>query len=58
MVKWTQKVLMYTKPIIYLVNGLKVIAKHCLNWVFFHDDLCYCVEYSNAKNQVEIFKNL
>jgi hypothetical protein len=36
------------------VKGLKVVAKHCLNWISFHDDLCYYVEYLNIENQVEI----
>ena len=55
MVKWTKKVLQYTKPIISWVKGLKVVAKRCLNLISFHDDLCCCVEYSNVENQVEIF---
>ena len=48
MVKWTKKVLQYTKFIIIWVKGLKVVAKHCLDWTSFHVDLCCCVEYSNV----------
>ena len=55
MVKWTKRVLRSTKTIIFLVKGRKVVAKCCLNWTSFHDDLCCCVEYSNVENQVEIF---
>ena len=33
----------------FLVNGLKVVAKHCLNWISFHDDFCCCVEYSHVE---------
>ena len=56
MVKWTKKVLRYTKTIICGVKGLKVVAKRYLNWTFlFYDDLCCCVEYSNVECQVEIF---
>ena len=55
MVKWTKRVLRYANTIILLVKGLKVVAKHCLNWFFFYDDLCCCVQYSNVENQVEIF---
>ena len=40
MIKWTKKVLRYTKTIMFLVKGLKVVAKHCVNWISFHDDLC------------------
>ena len=57
MVKWTKKVLWYTKTLFVLVKGLKVVAKHCLNWIFPHDNLCCCVEYSNLENQDEIFNN-
>ena len=35
MVKWTKRVLRYANTIILLVKGLKVVAKHCLNWFFF-----------------------
>jgi hypothetical protein len=35
MVKWTKKVLQFTKTIMILVKGLKVVAKYCLNWNFF-----------------------
>ena len=35
MVKWTKKVLWYTKTIIFLVKGLKVVAKYRLNWIYF-----------------------
>ena len=54
MVKWTNKVLQYTTTIIFMVKGLKVVAKRCLNWISFHDDFRCCVEYSNIENQVEI----
>ena len=50
MVKWTKKMLRFTKTIIILVKGLQVVANHCLNWFSFHDDLCCCVEYSNVEN--------
>ena len=39
---------------IFGVKGLSLVAKRCLNWISFHDDLCCCVEYSNVENQVEI----
>ena len=39
MVKWTTKVLWYTKTIIDVVKGLKVVAKCCVSWIFIHDDL-------------------
>ena len=55
MVKWTKKMLWYTETIVFAVKGPKVVAKCCLNWISFHDDLCCCVEYSNIENQVEIF---
>ena len=45
----------HTKTIIFWVKGLKVVAKRCLDWISFHDDLCFCVEYSNVEDQVEIF---
>ena len=35
MVKWTKKVLRYTKTIIFLVKGLKVIAECYLKLGFF-----------------------
>ena len=35
MVKWTNIVLRYTKIVIVLVKGLKVVAKCCLNYMFF-----------------------
>ena len=56
-VKWAKKALRYTKTIIF-VRSLKVVAKRCLNWISFHDDLCCCVEYSNVETQVEIFNIL
>ena len=46
MVKWNKKVLRHTKTIIFLVKGCKVVAKRCLNWMYFHDNLCCFVEYS------------
>ena len=58
MVKWTKKVLRYTKTIIFLVKGLKVVVKRCLNWISFHDYIRCCVEYSNVENQTEIFNNI
>ena len=45
MVKWTKKVLRYTKTKIFLVKGLKVVAKRYLNWIVFYDDLYCCVKY-------------
>ena len=54
MVKWTKKLLRYAKNIIILVKCLQVVAKHCLNWYFFHNDLCCCVKYSNVEYRVEI----
>ena len=54
-VKWTKKVLRYTKTVNVLVKGLKVVAKRCFNWIYFHDDLCCCVEYSKVEHQVENF---
>ena len=45
MVEWTRKMLRYTKTIIFGVKGLKAVAKCCLNWISFHDDLC-CVVMS------------
>ena len=56
MVKWTKKVLRYTKTIICGVNCLKVVAKHHLTWNCFYDDLYFCVKYSKVEYQVEIFK--
>ena len=53
MVKWTKIVLRYSETIIYLIKGLKVVAKPYLNWN--HDDLYCCVKYSNVEYQVEIF---
>ena len=35
MVKWIKIMLRYTKIMIVLVKGLKVVAKCCLSWVFF-----------------------
>jgi hypothetical protein len=35
MVKWTKKVLWFTKTIFFLVKGLKVVAKHCFKLDFF-----------------------
>ena len=34
MVKWTQKVFWYTKIMMFLIKGLKVVAKCCLNGKF------------------------
>ena len=34
MVKWTKKMLQYTKTILFLVKGLKVVTKYCLDWDF------------------------
>ena len=55
MIKWTKKVLRYTKTIIFGIKSLKVVAKCCFNWISYHDDLCCCVEYSTVEYQVEIF---
>ena len=35
MVKYTEKVLMYARIIIFWVKRVKVVAKCCLNWIFF-----------------------
>ena len=51
MVKWTKKVVWYTKTIIVLVKGLKIVEKGCLNWILFDDDLYCCVIYSNVEYQ-------
>ena len=32
-IKYTQKVLWYTKTIKFIVKRLKVVAKYCLNWI-------------------------
>ena len=56
MVKYMEKMLWYTKTIIFLVKRLKVVAKCCLNWIFFHGALYCCVRYSNIEYQDEIFK--
>ena len=47
--KVDQKVLRYTQITMFLVKGLKAVAKCCLNWNSFHDDLCCCVEYLNVE---------
>ena len=44
--------LQLTKTILFLVKGLKVVAKRCLNWISFHDGLCCCVEYSNVESKL------
>ena len=44
----------YSKTIIFGAKGLKVVAKHYLSWIIFHDGLCCCVKHSNVENQVEI----
>ena len=55
MLKWTKKMLWYTKTILFfLVKCPKVVAKHYLHWISLHDDVCCCVEYSNVENHVEI----
>ena len=41
---------------IFLFKGLKIVEKCCLNWIYFQDELCCCVKYSNVDDQVEIFK--
>ena len=46
--------LWYTKIIIYLVKDLKIVENPCLYFISFHDDFCYCVEYSNVEDQAEI----
>ena len=56
MVKSTTKVLWYTKTIIDVVKGLKVVAKCCVSWIFIHDDLYVFVKYSNVEYQVETSK--
>ena len=47
--------LQHTKTIHFWVKGLIIVVKHCINWIYFHDDFCGCVEYSDVENQVEIF---
>jgi hypothetical protein len=54
-VKWTQTMLRYTKTMFFFVKSLKVVAKCCLDWIYFHDDLYCCVKYSKVEYQVEIF---
>ena len=56
MVKWTNIVLWYTKTIFVLVKVLRVVAKCCLIWIIFHNDLYCCVEYCNVEYQIDIFK--
>ena len=53
-----EKLLRYTKIIIFLVKHLKVVAKHFLNWIYFHGTLYCCARYSNIEYQDEIFKNV
>ena len=53
MVKWVKIVLWYIKTIIFLVkSSSKVLLK--LDF-FFHDDICFRVNYSNVEHEVEIF---
>ena len=55
--KYIEKVLQYAKIINVLVKRPKVIAKYCLNWIyFFHGALYCCVRYSHIEYQDEIFK--
>jgi hypothetical protein len=42
----------YTIAINVLVKRLKVAAKRCLNWIYFHEELYY----SNIEYQDEIFE--
>ena len=35
----------YTIAMNVLVKCLKVVAKHCLNWISFYGDLYCCVKY-------------
>ena len=55
-IKYTEKVLLYTKSMMFLVKRLKAIAKCCSNWIFFNDALNYYVRYSNIRYQDEILK--
>lgn len=41
--------------IMFLVKGLKVVAKHYLSWHYFYDDIYKCIGYSNVEYQVDIF---
>jgi hypothetical protein len=54
MVKWTQKMLQYTRTI-FFGQRPKSSNKALFKLYFFHDDLNCCVEYSNVENQVEMF---
>ena len=56
MVKCTKKMLPYAISIKVLVKCLKVEAKCCSNWIFFHGDLYYHAKYSNIEHQ-DIFKS-
>ena len=62
MVNWTKKKLQCTRFIIqlFVVKGLKVVAKCCLNCeffnFFFHNDLYCCLKDSNVEYQAKIFK--
>ena len=38
----------YTKTMIILVKGLKVVVNHYLNWIFFSDDLYCCVTFGHC----------
>ena len=50
MIKWTKIVLWYIKVMfLFLVKGLKVLAKCCSNWIFDYYDLYCCVQYSNVE---------
>lgn len=48
MVEYKGKLLRYDKNINVLVKRVKVIAKCCLNSIFFHDGLYCCVRYSKG----------
>jgi hypothetical protein len=55
-VKYTEKGFWCIQIIIVLVKRLKVVAKCCLNWIFFHGALYCCVRYSTIEYQHKIFK--
>ena len=55
MIKYTKKtMLMYTKTINDMVKRLKVVAKCCLNWIFFM--VPSIVVLGTQTHQHEIFK--
>ena len=53
MVKWTNKVLLYFKIIVFKVKHLETIEKCCLDWLFVHGIIYLCMKYS-IKHQAKI----